>query len=172
MIAFVKGSFKKFGATIFTNDGYFAEADVDVWIDPASIDTGDAKRDAHLKSEEFFDVEKFRDITFKGRFERLGGSEQELWGDLVIKGISKRVKLDVVFGGTMKDPMGNEKAGFTVSGKLNRKEFGLTWNTPLETGGVMLSDDVIINCDVELIKDKDKMAKTEERSAEEENVSV
>ncbi len=172
MIAFVKGSFKKFDATICTNDEHFSEADVDVWIDPASIETGDAKRDAHLKSAEFFDVEKFNIIAFKGRFERSVGEERELWGDLTIKDVSKRVKLDVVFGGIMKDPYGNEKAGFTVSGKIDRKEWGLTWNTPLETGGVMLSDDVIINCDVELIKDKDHKATAGEKRAEEKNVSI
>jgi len=153
MIAHVKGTFKTFDASIYTNLNDFTTADVDLWIDPASISTGDEKRDEHLRSPEFFDVLNHKQITFtsstmgKIRFD----GNQELWGELTIIGITRNVKLDVHFGGIVKDPWGNEKAGFTLTGKINRSEWGLVWNATLETGGVMVSDEVTISCEIELI---------------------
>jgi polyisoprenoid-binding protein YceI len=153
MIAHVKGTFKIFDASIYTNSTDFTTADVDLWIDPASISTGDSKRDEHLKSPEFFDVDKHKQITFTSSTIGKPGPDgtQELWGELTIIGITKNVKLNVLFGGLVKDPWGNEKAGFTISGKINRSDWGLVWNANIETGGVMVADEVMISCEIELI---------------------
>jgi len=153
MIAHVNGTFKKFDASIYTTGKDFSTAEIDMWIDPSSITTNDEKRDEHLKSADFLDVENHKQITFKsstmGKFKT--DSEHELWGELTIKGISKSIKLNVKFGGIAKDPWGNEKAGFAVSGKINRSDWGLLWNSPIATGGLMVSDEVAISCEVELI---------------------
>ena len=153
MITHVKGTFKTFDASIYTNSNDFTTAEIDLWIDPASIITGDAKRDEHLKSKDFFDVGNHKQITFTsstiGKPDPDGN--QELWGELTMLGITQNIKLNVQFGGFVKDPWGNEKAGFTVSGKINRSEWGLVWNTTIETGGLMVSDEVDISCEVELI---------------------
>jgi polyisoprenoid-binding protein YceI len=153
MIAHVKGTFKTFDASIYTNSNDFTTAEVDLWIDPSSIFTGDTKRDEHLKSPDFFDVEKHKQITFTsstmGKPDADGN--QELWGELTMLGVTKNVKLNVQFGGIIKDPWGNEKAGLTVSGVIKRSDWGLVWNATLETGGLMVSDEVTISCEVELI---------------------
>lgn len=153
MIAHVKGTFKTFDASIYTTSKDFATAEIDLWIDPASIVTGDTKRDEHLKSADFFDVNNHKQITFTsstiGKPDAVGN--HELWGELTMIGVTKNVKLNVQFGGIIKDPWGNEKAGFTISGKINRSDWGLTWNATIETGGLMVSDEVSISCEVELI---------------------
>ena len=152
MIAHVKGTFKVFDASIYTTAKDFTTATIDLWIDPASITTGDVKRDEHLKGVDFFDVKNHKEITFTsstiGKADSTGN--HELWGELTMKGITKNLKLDVQFGGIANDPWGNEKAGFTVAGKINRSDYGLAWNTATETGGVMISDEVTISCEVEL----------------------
>ncbi|HOZ50459.1 MAG TPA: YceI family protein [Chitinophagaceae bacterium] len=153
MIAFVKGSFKKFDASIYTSGKDFTTAEIDLWIDVESISTGDEKRDEHLCSPEFFDAEKHKQIVFSSETiskpDELG--HHELWGDLTIKGITKHVMLIVDFGGMAKDLSGNEKAGFEISGKINRRDFGLNWNKTMELGGVMVSEDVNFHCELELI---------------------
>ncbi|HLP12755.1 MAG TPA: YceI family protein [Flavobacteriales bacterium] len=156
MIANVKGSFKIFDASIYTSEEDFSTAEIDLWIDVSSITTGDAKRDEHLKSEEFFDVFNHKQITFvsAGIEPTPESNTWRLWGNLTIKGISKKIELDVEYGGLTKDPWGNQKAGFTVTGAINRKDWGLTWNTNLDSGGVMLGDEVKITCEIELIKAK------------------
>jgi len=152
MISNVRGSFKDFDASIYTTGNDFATAQVDLWIDAASITTGDAKRDEHLKSADFFDVQNHKQITFNSSTIEKQDAEgnHELWGELTIRGIKKNVKLNVLFGGILKDPWGNEKAGFTVTGKINRSDWGLSWNTAIETGGFMVSDEVAISCEIEL----------------------
>jgi polyisoprenoid-binding protein YceI len=154
MISNVKGVFREFNADVYTNGNDFGSAKIDFWMNPSSIDTGDKKRDEHLKSADFFDVENYSKITFVSTsFEKSGeDTHYNLQGDLTIKGVSNKIKLHVEFGGLMKDPYGNEKAGFTINGKINRKEWKLNWNAALDSGGVVVSDEVIINCDVELIK--------------------
>jgi polyisoprenoid-binding protein YceI len=154
MIANVKGQFKEYQANIVTTGDDFMTAEIDFSINPASIDTGDVNRDGHLKGADFFDVENHPQISFVANtYEKVDNDgSYELYGDLTIKGITKRVKLDVEFGGVMKDPWGNEKAGFNINGKISRKDFGLTWNAPLEAGGVLVSDEVRIACDVQLIR--------------------
>lgn len=154
MITNVKGIFKEFDASIYTTGEDFMTSEIDFWMNPASVETGVADRDAHLKSADFFDVENFKQIHFIGQsYEKVDeDGSYTLWGDLTIKDITRNIKLDVEFGGVMKDPWGNEKAGFSINGKLNRKDFGLVWNAALETGGVLVSDDVRISCEVELVK--------------------
>lgn len=154
MITNVKGVFKEFDASIYTTGEDFMTSEIDFWINPASVETGDPKRDAHLRSPDFFDVEKYKQISFLGNtYEKVDNDgSYTLYGDLTIKGITRQVKLDVEFGGVIKDPWGNEKAGFTINGKINRKDWGLNWNTALETGGVLVSEDVSISCEVELVK--------------------
>lgn len=154
MITNVKGVFKEFDASIYTTGEDFMTAEIDFWMNPASVDTRDEKRDEHLKSADFFDVENFKEINFTANtIEEVDkDGSYELYGDLTIKGIKKRIKLDVEFGGVMKDPWGNQKAGFTINGKINRKDWGLNWNTALEAGGVLVSNEVRITCEVQLVK--------------------
>ena len=154
MITNVRGTFNEFDASIYTTEENFMTSEIDFWLDPASITTGDEKRDAHLKSADFFDVENFKEINFIGdSYENVDNDgSYELYGTLTIKGIKKQIKLDVEFGGVMKDPWGNEKASFTINGKINRKDWGLNWNTALESGGILVSEDVYISCEVLLTK--------------------
>jgi polyisoprenoid-binding protein YceI len=156
MITNVKGEFKEFDASIFTSGDDFMTSEIDFWMNPASIDTGDAKRDEHLRSPDFFDVEKYKQISFTGNtYEKVDNDGSYLlYGDLTVKGIKKQVKLQVEFGGVIKDPWGNEKAGFSINGKINRKDWGLNWNAALEAGGVLLSDEVRISCEIQLVKQK------------------
>lgn len=156
MITNVKGVFREFDASIYTTGEDFISSEVDFFMNPASIDTGDSKRDEHVKSADFFDVEKYKQISFVGdTIEKVDNDKSyTLYGYLTIKGITKQIKLNVEFGGVMKDPYGNVKAGFSVTGKINRKDWGLNWNSLLETGGVMLSDEVNIMCEVQLVKQK------------------
>lgn len=154
MITNVRGVFKEFNASIYTTAKDFMTVEMDFWLNPASIDTGDVKRDEHLKGADFFDVDNHKQITFIGNTYQKEDAKNKytLYGELAMKGISKQIKLDVEFGGTTKDPWGNEKAGFTITGKINRKDWGLTWNNPLEAGGMLVSDEVLINCEVQLLK--------------------
>jgi polyisoprenoid-binding protein YceI len=153
MISNVKGTFKEFDASIYTTSEDFMTSDIDFWLNPASIETGAPDRDTHLKSADFFDVENHKQITFIGdSFKKVDDENYTLYGDLTIKGITKKIKLDVEFGGIMKDPWGNEKAGFTINGKINRKDFGLNWNAALEAGGVLVGEEIKISCEVELLK--------------------
>ncbi len=155
MISNVKGSFSEFSGQVVTEGDDFSTAEISFQINPASISTGVADRDGHLKSPDFFDVENFKKITFtSGKLAKTGDDEFALSGDLAIKGVANTVKLDVEFGGLMTDPWGNEKAGFTLNGKINRKDFGLTWNAALEAGGVLVGEEIRISCDVELAKQK------------------
>jgi polyisoprenoid-binding protein YceI len=168
MISNVKGSFKTFDASIYTSGKDFTTADVDLWIDAASIDTRDTKRDEHLKSKEFFDVANHKQITFVsstiGKPDEKGN--HELWGELTMIGVTQNVMFNVEFGGIVKDPWGNEKAGLTLSGKIHRKDWGLVWNTTLEAGGVMVSDEVNISCELELLNmgDKDLVMEIEKKT--------
>lgn len=171
MITNVKGTFKEFDGSIYTTDEDFMTSEIDFWINPASIDTGDAKRDEHLKSADFFDVENHKQITFTGNtYEKTDNdASYELYGNLTIKGITRQVKLDVEFGGIMKDPWGNEKAGFSINGKINRKDWGLEWNTALETGGVLVSDEIKISCEVQLLKSEEEDAGVPREKTQSEN---
>ncbi len=151
MIANVKGAFNSFvvdvhGAEIHT-------ASVRVSIDASSIDTNNEQRDGHLRSADFFDTENHKELIFESKaLKHKGGEAYSLTGMLSIKGVTKDVELDVEFGGINKDPWGNEKAGFSIEGKINRKDWGLTWNAALETGGVLVSEEVKISGEVQFTK--------------------
>jgi polyisoprenoid-binding protein YceI len=154
MITNVKGVFKDFNANIYTSGDEFVPSEIELMINPGSIDTGDAKRDEHLKSSDFFDIGNFRQISYDSTSCEKVDNEGNyvLYGDLTIKGVKRPVKLDVEFGGVMKDPWGNEKTGFTVNGKINRKDWGLNWNAALEAGGVLVSDEVKISAEAQLVR--------------------
>jgi polyisoprenoid-binding protein YceI len=157
MFTNVRGSFKEFDASIYTTGEDFTTAEIDLWINPASIDTGNEKRDEHLKSTDFFEVEKFREINFMADslLEVDNDGNYELYGALTLKGISRQIKLNLEFGGLRKDPWGTDRALFTINGKINRKDWGLNWNAALETGGVLVSEDVWIICELQLIRQSD-----------------
>ncbi len=151
MISNVKGSFTAYKATIEGED--FTNSPIKVKIDAGSISTQNTDRDNHLKSADFFDVENNPAITFEGTsIEKKDDDEYKLTGILTIKEVSKEVKLDVEFGGVNKDPWGNEKMAFEISGKINRKDFGLNWNAALEAGGVLVGEEVKISAEVQFVK--------------------
>jgi polyisoprenoid-binding protein YceI len=153
MISNVLGNFTEFEGLVTTDGNDFSTAAVSLSLNTASVDTEMADRDTHLKSADFFDAVNFPKITFEsGSLKDLGSDMFELTGTLNIKGVKKQVVLSVEFGGLMTDPWGNVKAGFSVTGKINRKDWGLNWNAALEAGGVLVSDEVKISSDVELVK--------------------
>ena len=156
MISNVTGSFNAFEGTAETEGDDFARAKINFSADVSSIDTGSEQRDGHLKGSDFFDMEKYPKISFVSTKEEAGEDEGSfnLYGDLTIKGVTKNIKLTVEAGGIANDAYGNTKAGFTVTGKINRKDFGLTWSALTETGGLMLGDDVKIDVEVQLLEVK------------------
>jgi polyisoprenoid-binding protein YceI len=154
MISNVKGAFEKTTGTIIANGNDPTAATIDATIDASSINTRVAKRDAHLKSPDFFDVAKYPTITFKStKIEADGAGKWKVTGDLTLHGVTKPVVMNVD-GPTapIKDPMGNVRAGASATATISRKDFGLTWNKALETGGVVVGDEVSISIDVEAIK--------------------
>lgn len=154
MITNVKGEFQTFNATIDSEGDDFSNAKISVVIDADSIYTNNADRDAHLKSADFFDAEKYPKITFDStELNKLDDSNYQLKGTLGMHGVDKEIVLDVEFGGFVTDPYGNHKAGFSVSGKFNRKDWGLNWNAALEAGGVMVSEEVRLNAEVQFVKE-------------------
>ncbi|MAB47740.1 MAG: hypothetical protein CMC05_03830 [Flavobacteriaceae bacterium] len=151
MISNVKGEFTTFNATIDSED--FSKSTISVHIDANSISTNNEDRDNHLRSADFFEVETYPEITFVSTsVNKVSDDEYQITGNLTIKGTMKEITLDTEFGGFMKDPYGNEKAGFSINGKLNRKDFGLNWNAALEAGGVMVGNEVKINAEVQFVK--------------------
>ena len=148
MITTVTGSFGEFSGGATTEGDDFEDASVNFIAQIASITTNNEQRDAHLKSADFFDVEKNPTLTFVGK-ELKGG---KLTGDITMHGITKTITLDAEFLGIAKDPWGNIKAGFELEGKIKRSDFGLTWNAPTEAGGVLVSDDVRLLANVQLVK--------------------
>ncbi len=156
MIANVKGEFRKFDVNVQVNNENFSSASISARIDITSIDTNNTDRDNHLKSADFFDAEKFPAIEFvSSSFSQLDEENAKLTGNLTIKGVTKEVVLEIETGGISKDPWGQTKAGFTVNGKINRTDFGLTWNAALETGGVLVSEEVKIQAEIQLLKKTD-----------------
>ena len=153
MISNVKGEFQRFNAEVITINDDPSTAIIHAEIYPDSIHTNDEGRDKHLRSEDFFDVQAHNKIIFEGTsMQKVKGDHYELTGILTMKGISKEIKLDVEYGGINKDPWGNQKAGFTIKGKINRKEWGLNWNVLLETGGVLVSDEIKIHGEMQFLK--------------------
>src|ERR1044072_843323 len=153
MISTVSGQFKTFNVTAETAGNDFSQPGaIDVTIDVSSIDTNNEQRDGHLKSDDFFSAGNHNQITFKGTKLDVKGDECKLHGDLTIKGITKPVALNVDAGGVVVDPYGQTKAGFTVTGKISRKEFGLTWSAVTEAGNVVVGDDIKLNAEIQLVK--------------------
>ena len=152
MITTVTGSLNVLAASLTSESDDFENAQVKFEADTASIDTGNNDRDNHLKSGDFFNADEFPKVSFESTSLTKDGSDYTLKGDLTIKGVTKPVKLAVEFGGIATDPWGNTKAGFTISGKINRTDFGLTWNAALETGGVMVSEEVKILGELQFVK--------------------
>lgn len=153
MIANVKGEFRQFEAVAESEGLDFSNASVRVKIDAASVFTNNDDRDKHLRSADFFDAENHKELVFTGKkLAKIDDENYKLTGMLSIKGIEKEITLDVGFGGINKDPWGNQRAGFSVSGAINRKDWGLNWNAVLETGGVLVSEEVKINSEVQLVK--------------------
>ena len=153
MITNVKGEFRNFNAEVLSSGNDFTTASVNVSIDAASVFTNNDDRDNHLKSADFFDIENHKELTFKATsLKKVDDDEYRLTGLLTIKGITNEVSLNAEFGGINKDPWGNEKAGFSIEGKINRKDWGLNWNAALETGGVLVSDEVKISAEVQFVK--------------------
>jgi len=153
MITNVTGSFTKFDGTMESDKDDFSDAKIHFEAETASITTHNEQRDGHLRSAEFFDAEQFPKVTFDSTsFQKKGEEDYTLTGNLTMHGITKLVTLNAEFGGITTDPWGQSKVGFELTGKINRKEFGLVWNTNLETGGVMLGDDVKLQIGVQLVK--------------------
>lgn len=153
MITNVSGTFEKFDAKVETEDDDFTTAQVEFTADVKSITTHNVDRDNHLRSDDFFAAEKFPELKFKStKIEKKDDEAYVLHGDLTIRDVTKSLKFDVEFGGIGKDPWGNEKAGFTVTGKIRRTDFNLNWNAALETGGVLVSEEVKILAEVQFVK--------------------
>ena len=152
VVSHVKGTFKTFDASIYTTNDDFTTAVIHVWIDASSISTGNIDRDKHLKSSDFLDIQNHKQITFTsstmGKPDLIGN--HEMWGELTIKGTTQNVQLNIVSESISHDSLDNGKAVFKVTGKINRKDFGLTWNLAIETGGFMISDEVTLICSVEV----------------------
>lgn len=154
MITNVTGSFNIFQASVITEDEDFSKAKISFTADVNSIDTGDEQRDGHLKSSDFFDGANYQQIKFVAtRAESVDNDgSYEMYGDLTIREVTKNIKLSVEFGGVVQDAYGNTKAGFTINGKINRKDFGLTWSAVTEAGGIVVSDEVRIISEIQLIE--------------------
>ena len=154
VISKVRGGFTRFGGTLEFDPDRPEDAKVAVKIETASIDTHEPQRDAHLRSPDFFDAEKFPALTFESTKVERAGDGLRLTGDLTMHGVTRSIALDAEFLGAGKDPWGNQRAGFTARGKLNRKDFGLHWNQVLEAGGVLVGEQVELAIDVEAVAQK------------------
>jgi polyisoprenoid-binding protein YceI len=153
MISTVTGQFNQFTATVETEDDDFSTAKVHFQADVNSISTNNEQRDMHLKAGDFFDAEKYPSVIFEGeRMEKISEDEFKLYGTITVRGISKKLVLNVEFGGITQDPWGNTRTGFSVTGKINRYDFGITFGTVSETGGLLLGDEVKINANVQFVK--------------------
>lgn len=153
MLTNVSGQFGEFTADAETEGEDFNTAKINFSAAIKSINTNNEQRDQHLQSPDFFDKDKYPAITFKSSsFIKQDEDTYKLEGDLTIKEVTKKVTLQVEFGGVSKDPWGNTKAGFSLNGKINREDFGLTWNAALETGGVLVSSDVKLHAEIQMVK--------------------
>ena len=153
VISKVRGHFAKWNAKLALDTANLTRSSVEVAIDAASIDTGVGDRDNHLRSPDFLDAQKYPSITYKSRrVEALSPERLRVVGDLTIRDVKREVVLDVEYGGQGKDPWGNQRVGFTATASINRKDFGLTWNQALETGGVLVADRVDIEIELQAIQ--------------------
>jgi len=151
LITKVRGSFADLAGTITYDEAKPEQSSVAFSLKTASIDTNEKDRDAHLRSADFFDVENHPEITFKSTKVGGNGKQLQVTGPLTIRGVTKEMTLPVTFLGYAKDPWGNQRAGFETEITINRKDFGLQWNAPLETGGFLVGDDVKVNLQIQAI---------------------
>jgi len=151
MITTVKGRFAELEGTIVADEANIGDSTVEVTMQAASLDTRSEQRDAHLRSPDFLDVETYPTVTFRST--RIEGTKDEfqLTGDLTIRGVTRPITLDVTFEGEGKDPWGGTRASFSAKGKFDRRDFGLTWNVALETGGILVSNEVKINIEAQVV---------------------
>jgi polyisoprenoid-binding protein YceI len=153
VVSKTRGRFTKWSGLLSFDPDDFTKGSVEVNIEPASVDTADAQRDGHLRSADFFDVEKYPTATFKStRVEDLEGGKLRITGNLTVRGVTHPVVLEGLYEGTGKDPWGGERAGFSASTSIDRRQFGLQWNKALETGGVLVGDKVELTLEVEAVK--------------------
>lgn len=153
MISKVRGAFENFSGTVNFDEANPTNTTVNIEVDLSSINTRDAQRDGHLQSPDFFDVATHPTMTFVStRVEQVDENNGRLYGQLTIKDITKEVVLDVEYAGVAKSPWGTESAGFSANGSINRKDWGLTWNQTLETGGVLVGDKINLEIELELVK--------------------
>ncbi len=166
MITTVTGHFRNFDLQVETESDDFATASkIEFSADIHSLDTNNAQRDAHLKSADFFDADNHSQLHFTGTKFEGNGDEAKLHGQLTIKGVTRPITLNVEVGGIVVDPYGQTKAGFTVNGKISRKDFGLTWNAVTEAGQVVVSDEIKIQAEVQLVKQAEQVATSESAAA-------
>jgi polyisoprenoid-binding protein YceI len=159
VISKVRGHFAKWTAKLALDGAYLAGSSVEVEIEAASIDMGVAERDAHLRSADFLDVQKYPTLTYRStKVVVVSKDRLRVVGDLTIHGVTREIPLDVEVGGQGKDPWGNVRAGFSATASLNRKDFGLTWNQALETGGLLVADRVDMEIEIQAIKAAAKAA--------------
>jgi polyisoprenoid-binding protein YceI len=167
MISTVRGRFKRFSGTVEADEQNPTTAQVEVQIDAASIDTGDDKRDTHLRSPDFFNVEQYPYITFKStNVEQRDATHGQLTGDLTIRDMTKPVILEVEYAGMANSPWGTISAGFSAHTRINRKDWGLNWNVALETGGWLVSDEIRVDIEVELVKQLEQAKQEAEAETE------
>ncbi|WP_395065631.1 YceI family protein [Flavobacterium sp.] len=152
MFTNVSGKFETYDATITTEEDDFTKTTIEFSANIDSINTGNKDRDNHLKSADFFDAEKNPKLTFVSSSLVKKGDDYEITGELTLHGVTKTVKLETEVSGLLKDPWGNTKVGLNATGKINRTDFGLTWNSALETGGVLVSEEVKLNIELQLLK--------------------
>jgi polyisoprenoid-binding protein YceI len=153
MISTARGTFDRFTGTVEADEQNPTAARVDVQIEAASINTRDEKRDGHLRSPDFFNADEYPYLTFKStRVERLDERTGKLYGELIIRDVTRPVVLDIEYAGMAKSPWGTTSAGFSATTKINRKEFGLNWNVALETGGWLVGEQITISIELELVK--------------------
>jgi polyisoprenoid-binding protein YceI len=159
MVAWVRGSFRSFEGTVEFDEANPSNTEVHITIDPGSINTGEAPRDAHLRSADFFDAGAYPAITFTSRrVELIDDSYARLVGDLTIRDVTHEVVLDVEYSGTATSPYGMIIAGFSARTQISRKDWNLTWNVALETGGVLVGDDITLDIQIELVKEQEAVA--------------
>lgn len=153
VITDVDGFFKDYDAKITTNGDDFSTANIEFTVNTASIFTDNENRDKHLRSDDFFNAEKFPKMTFKGKsMRKVSDNKYKLVGDLTIRDVTKQVELDVKYNGMVKDPWGNTKAGFKVTGEINRFDYNLRWNNTIETGALVVGREVELIIDLQLVK--------------------
>jgi polyisoprenoid-binding protein YceI len=153
VVSKVRGRFGKFTGTVRLDEADLTQSSVEATIDASSIDTGTAQRDAHLRSADFFDVERFPQLRFQStRIEKLGGDGYRVVGNLTIRDVTREVVLEAEYAGRGTDPWGNERVAFAAKTSFDRKDFGLGWNQVLEAGGVLVGDRVDIELDVQVVK--------------------